>query len=130
MAVSSKNKTSFGHSGLHGYIKPYSYSKISELAGFESFEAFQVAHKKWVDNTVETIEGKRESCWTESIATGSKEFTEYILSQLGLRAKGRKIVKEGAAFQVREEVESYNAFFDAEKSNIAYDNTRFWNVDV
>jgi len=39
-------------------------------------------------------------------------------------------VKERATFQVREEVESYNAFFDAEKSNIANDNTRFWNVDV
>jgi hypothetical protein len=39
---------------------------------------------------VESGESKREIRWTECIATGSNEFAENILLQLGLRAKGRK----------------------------------------
>ncbi len=39
-------------------------------------------------------------------------------------------MKEGPAFQIREEVEPYNAFYDPEKSNIALDNTQPWSEDV
>ena len=49
-----------------------------------------------------------------------------MLSQLGLRAKGRRILEKGQTFQIREERESYNALFDSEKCDIAPENTHFW----
>ncbi len=49
-----------------------------------------------------------------------------ILSQFGSRAIGRRILEVGHAFQIREEMESYNVFFDSEKWDIAPENTHAW----
>ena len=106
------------------------YQKLRELAGYNTFDTFQAAHRKWVDDSLTSCKNKRESQWTESIVTGSKKFTNKLLSQLGSRAKGRKILEKSQTFQVREEMESYNALFDAEKSDIAPKNTHFWSVDT
>ncbi|MCP3888626.1 MAG: transposase, partial [Desulfobulbaceae bacterium] len=35
----------------------------------------------------------RQADWTESIAVGSRKFVETIKENLGLRAKGRKILE-------------------------------------
>jgi putative transposase len=69
---------------------------------------------------------KRESRWSESIAVGSNTFTTEILSKLGSRTKGRRIIKKGQAFQIREETESYNPLFDGEKGAIAPENPLNW----
>jgi REP-associated tyrosine transposase len=84
------------------------YEKLRELAGFESFDSFQPAHKKWVDDILTSEESKRDSQWTERIATGSNTFANNFLSQLGFRAKGRGIFENGQTYQVREEME-YNS---------------------
>jgi len=73
---------------------------------------------------------RREQRWSESLAVGSNTFTTDILSQLGSRAKGRKIIEKGQTFQVREEVESYNPLFDGKKGNIAHENTMIWQQDT
>jgi len=60
------------------------------------------------------------------IAVGSNTFTTDILSQLGSRARGRKIIKKGQSFQIREKTEPYNRLFDGEKDNIAPENAPIW----
>ncbi len=45
------------------------YEKLRELAGFDSFDIFQAAHGTWVDYSLANCESKRESQWTESIAS-------------------------------------------------------------
>lgn len=102
------------------------YDKLSELAGYDTFNNFQIAHKNWVENSLATFDNKRKSQWSESIAVGSNEFASRILSQLGSRAKGRKILEDDQTYQVCEEIESYNALFDIEKSNIGPKNTYKW----
>ncbi len=102
------------------------YKKLSELAGFETFDDFQSAHKAWIYASIAECKFKRETHWTESIAIGSNEFVTEIHSQLGWQAKGRKIIEAGEAFQIREEVEPYNALFNAEKWAIAHKNTFNW----
>ncbi len=106
------------------------YEKLGALTGFKTFDAFQAAHRSWVDGSLATHGNRREQRWSESIAVGSNTFTTGILSQLGPRAKGRKIIEKGQTFQVREEMESYNVLFDAEKSDIAPKNTHYWSVDA
>lgn len=102
------------------------YEKLRELAGYDTFDIFQTAHRKWVDDLLSSHESKRESQWIESIATGSDKFIKKILSQLGVRVKGRKIIEAGQTFQIREEMESYNALFDSEKWDIDPENTHNW----
>jgi len=64
--------------------------------------------------------------WSESITVGSNTFTTEILSKLGSRAKGRKIIEKEQTFHIREEAETYNPLFDSEKGNIAPKNTLDW----
>ena len=99
------------------------YEKLRELAGFETFENFQSAHGKWVDDSLVKIERKRESHWTESIAMGSEQFVKRIHSQLGVRIKGRRVIETGDTFQLQEKIESYSLLFDSEKRDIALENT-------
>jgi putative transposase len=103
------------------------YDKLSYLAGYDTFKNFQTAHKKWVENSLATFNDKRESKWSESIAVGSNDFANRILSQLGSRAKGRKVLEDEKSFEVCEKVESYNTLFDVEKCNIGPKNTLAWN---
>ena len=39
---------------------------------------------------------------------------------LGAQAKGRRIIGVGGVFQIREEIEFYNALFGGQKRHIAY----------
>ncbi len=64
----------------------------------------------------------RESDWTQSIAVGSKKFTEKVLSELGHRAKGRSVIGNGDVFQVRENQTGYC-------HNNDFDNTFAWDQD-
>jgi REP-associated tyrosine transposase len=105
------------------------YEKLGALTGFNTFEGFQAAHRSWIDGSLATHGNRREQRWSESIAVGSNTFTTDILSQLGPRAKGRKIIETGQTFQIREETESYNPLFDGEKDNIAPENTIIWQQD-
>jgi putative transposase len=44
------------------------YERLHRLAGFENYESFVSAHRKWVQAALEKIDAKRESRWTESVA--------------------------------------------------------------
>ena len=70
----------------------------------------------------------RQAQWTESIAVGSKSFTEAIKDKLGILAKGRKIIETGAAFQLREDIGTYIAFSDSKKGDIGAQNTYYWDI--
>ncbi len=48
------------------------------------------------------------------------------MSQLGAQARGRKIIESDNSFKICEEIESYNALFDAEKCDIAPKNIYNW----
>lgn len=106
------------------------YEKVSALAGFGTFDAFQVAHRTWIDSALDVDSSKREQRWTESLAVGSNTFINDILSQLGFKAKGRKIIEQGQTSQIREEIQSYNPLFEGENSNIAPINAIFWQQNA
>lgn len=104
------------------------YEKLSELAGYGSFNTFQAAHK--IDDSLASCDSKRDRQWTESVAVGSHTFANKMLSQLGSRAKGRRIFEKEQTFQIREKRESYNALFDGEKCDIAPENTHYWKENA
>lgn len=105
------------------------YEKVRALTGFDTFDAFQTAHRNWIDSAVNVDNTKRKQRWTESIAVGSKTFINDILSQLEFRINGRKIEK-GQTSQIREEIQPYNSLFEAKNSNIALENTIHWQQDA
>jgi putative transposase len=59
--------------------------------GFTDLQDFQSAHKRWIETSLQVGEPERESHWNESIAVGSKSFTENVKKSLGFKAKGKSI---------------------------------------
>jgi putative transposase len=54
--------------------------------GFTDLQGFQSAHKKWIEASLQVDEPERESHWSESIAVGSKSFTENVKKSLGFKS--------------------------------------------
>ena len=62
----------------------------------------------------------------KSVAIGINAFVQKTFSHLGPQAKGRRIIKRGDAFQIRDKTNSYNALFGPERCDIALKNTYDW----
>ena len=113
------------HGGYHEIQMPrrkniiIAYEKLRELAGFKDYASFASAHRKWVHATLEDIDAKRQSRWTESIAVGSRSFIERIKNAIGSMARGRSVQPSGGAFELRETQSAYNAILDPENRDIA-----------
>jgi len=94
------------------------HQKLSELAGFTSYDEFRMAHAVLVNDSLINANNSRQSQWTESIAVGSKGFLERIQNKLGVLAKGRKIHESDGELQLREKRGTYNSFFDGKNDDI------------
>lgn len=103
------------------------YETLSRLSGFDNFESFQSAHRRWVQSALSDAEAKREDCWTQSIATGNRSFVEAVKRQMRSFAIGRRVRKKAEGFELRESQSPYKAFFDTEKNDIEGKNLWFWN---
>jgi putative transposase len=106
------------------------YETIGHLCGFNTFDEFQSAHRRWVESALSDNNMQREDCWTRSMATGSRSYVEAVKIQMGSFAIGRQVWKNEEGFELRETQSpyTYNAFFDVEKKDIEGENLWFWNV--
>ncbi len=99
------------------------------MTGVATYDAFRKVHLELVTEALVKGNNPRQADWTESIAVGSRKFVETIKENLGLRAKGRKILESDGGFQLREEVNTYNANSDSNNDNIGGQNTFYWHVN-
>ena len=100
---------------------------IALAIGFNNFDDFQSTHRRWVQSELSDGKAKREDCWTQSIATGSRSFVEAVKMQMHSFAIGRRVQKKVGGFELRETQSPYKAFFDTEKSDMEGKNLSFWN---
>ncbi len=78
------------------------------LSDIENRDLLKEVHHKWADNALSTKSCVRESQRTQSIAVGSKYFTEKIKTEPGPRAKGRRVIgSNDDMFQLREKQSAY-----------------------
>jgi len=56
---------------------------------------------------MQTDSSCKDSKWTQSIAVGSNPFIEKVKEDIGLRAKGRKIICADDTFELREVLTPY-----------------------
>jgi len=61
---------------------------------------------------------------------GSEGFVDRTKEELGIRAKGRKVLKTGEAFQLREPQVGYSVNFGTENDDIGAENSYFWNINL
>jgi len=63
------------------------YEKIRTLAGFNTFEAFQAAHRSWIDGSLKADVNTRKQRWTKSVAVGSNTFATLYSVSISLEGK-------------------------------------------
>jgi putative transposase len=80
---------------------------LVSLLGFTELKDLQLAHKRWIEASLQVQESGRESHWTESIASGSKSFIEEVKKCLGFKAKSRSITGRKGHYQLREDVSHF-----------------------
>jgi putative transposase len=81
--------------------------KLQDLLYFQDEKKLKESYKKQIEISLNRGNLERESCWTESIAIGSKDFVEKIKSDLGIRAVHRKIIQRRTDHELREPGMSY-----------------------
>lgn len=104
------------------------YETLGHLCGFNNFQQFQSAHRRWVESALSGNEIKKEDYWTRSLAVGSRSYVEAVKYQMGGSALGRRIQKNIEGFELRESGASYNALFGIKKDDIEGENQLFWNA--
>ena len=103
------------------------YQTLMRLTGFEAYEKFQVAHRRWVQAAVDKANLIRKSHWTESIAVGSETFVAAVKKQMHHLAIGRLIRSSTEFCELRDPEASYIGHFKAQKGDIGLKNTLLWN---
>lgn len=108
------------------------YQKLAALAGFSSYDAFRETHKELVGEALanDRTSRQRQTQWTESIAVGSKSFTEMIKERLGTLAKGRKVIENEEEFQLREPMGTYIANSAGKNGDIGAQNGYCWDINL
>ncbi|MBZ0192315.1 MAG: hypothetical protein K8F34_11575, partial [Candidatus Kuenenia stuttgartiensis] len=83
-------------------------------------------YKQWVEAAINDNGLRRESCWTASIAVGSRRFVEDTKDKLCLKAHGRKVEEGSDKFVLKEPIVPYNAHLSAKKDLLRHDNMYCW----
>lgn len=104
------------------------YEALAHLSGFDDFGDFQAAHRDWVESSLSGNRIKRQACWTQSIAAGSRSYVEAIRNQMGGLATGRQIQSGHEGFELREYPQAYNLIFGAENEVIGGENRCFLDI--
>lgn len=77
---------------------------LLSLFQFPDFPALQQAHQAWLDSELAKSRSRwqREPAWTESVAVGNQDYVAQVKSELGYRAKGRRLIEFETTYQLKE----------------------------
>jgi len=89
---------------------------------------FRCDHKHWVEEAVNNGKAIKEPTWSESLAVGSKRFVEEIKEKLGIKAMGRKVIKNDENYTLKEPQIPYDTHFTPKMAALSLNNTYLWNV--
>ena len=101
--------------------------ELSSLCGFGDIATFQLAHRRWVDDSLAREAMAREGRWSKVIAVGNLNFVEKVQNELGFKAAHREVIESGGTYELREQTESYGSNFSRQNEVLSSENTRFWN---
>jgi putative transposase len=93
-------------------------NRLQELLHVENEIVLKGSYDEQIEISLSKNNLGRESCWTESIAIGSKGFIEKIKNELGFRAVHRKITNNKGIHELREPGTSYTLNFTGKMSGL------------
>ena len=122
------------HSGYREIQRPperyrvIDLAALSTLCGFEQVADFQMAHHEWVEAANGVSVADRDDRWSESLAVGSKRFVDKVKSELGIRAKHRKVGEIDETYALREPTRPYMNYFVGKNEVLRGNNTILWQT--
>lgn len=120
-----------GYNEIQNPARRYSIidqKNLHRKCGARDPEQFRREYKRWVEEAANNGKAVKEPIWSESIAVGSKRFVEEIKGKLGIKAMGRKVVKNNESYTRKEPQVPYSTLFTPEKAALSLNNTYLWNV--
>lgn len=103
------------------------YEKLIFYLQRKDFGDLQVSCREAVEGRLSQGIPLRDEKWSKSIAVGTKAFVEAIVKKLGIRAKGRKVIREAKSYMLREPAVAYGVNFAPENDILSFDNSYVWN---
>jgi len=103
------------------------YRGLMELLNFGTMDHFIGAYGGWVEKSLNDGNPVRDGKWSESVAVGSREFVERTKERLGIRAKGREVLKAGDGYELREPAAPYEANSGHENADLRMQNAYSWS---
>ena len=85
-----------GYNEIQNPKKRYSiiaYNHLMVLLSYKTYGDLAKEYRKWIEVSLKEKVSARESRWTQSIATGSRQFVERIKRDLGSIARGREVAQ-------------------------------------
>ncbi|TDX99548.1 transposase [Thiohalophilus thiocyanatoxydans] len=98
---------------------PQCYAVIDRLAlcnllGIQHDAGLREQHAGWIETALANGEYAHETCWTQSLAVGGREFLEAVRATLGSRGRYRDIEEQHGMLALREPATAYKADFGVE----------------
>jgi REP element-mobilizing transposase RayT len=127
-----RHPAAWEHGGYHEIQNPREryalvmLEELSALCGFKRLEAFQSAHRQWVDDALAQDAMRREERWSEAIAVGSREFVERVKTELEIGVRHGEVEEEQGAWVLREPQEPYRRVFDGKNDALRLKNGFLW----
>jgi putative transposase len=106
------------------------YEELRGLFGFQSMHDLAETYRGWIDESVKKAKHFRDGKWTESVAVGSRAFVAETKGRLGVRAKGRKLVRASECCELREPPTPYNGILGPENEALRLQNEYYWENSV
>ena len=105
------------------------YERLRVLLGAGSYDQLRNSHRGWIEEYLGNGEKSRQDEWSKSIAVGSRSFVDMLKEFLGIRAKGRDVIKGDQGYQLREAAAGYKPLFMDENEDIGLENAYFWDLN-
>ena len=117
-----------GYNEIQKPKKRYSiidYNHLMLQLNYKNYSDLTKAYRKWIEVTLKEKVGTRDSRWSQSIATGSRQFVEKIKRELGSIARGRQVADTSGEYH---ELKETQALYGNGTHWSEQGNTVNWNV--
>ena len=85
--------------------------------GYSGVVELQREQRRWVEEGLGSeILGRRDPCWTESLAVGGENYVDQVANELGIKSYHKQKNEQDGVFMIRESQAPYNAFFEPENA--------------
>ncbi len=102
--------------------------RLLALCNAVSHDVFKKEYLQRIEDPLAVERNERLADLSGSIAIGTRSFVDSVHEQLGVRVRGRSVVKSDESFVLKESYAPYQTHFDSEKGYLSVNNGHYWDV--